>query len=235
MIRALFIFVSITFFSIAKQIETSQLIVVETPSWNSPMGVMKRFEKRGDRWVQIGKAHRVTIGRNGLAWGIGLHTVAKGAKPIKKEGDGRAPAGIFRLKHAFGYEPLQSSYPYKVYEEHHHCVDDSNSRYYNSIVDNTKVKKDYRSFEHMKFPKNYYRYGVVVDHNRFGSGRSTPFGGSCIFIHIKHIPTAGCTALKSEEAMKEVILWLDKAKHPLMVQAPKGVIKNLLKEVGFDE
>ena len=233
--RAVIIFFSMIIFSFAKQIDTSQLIVVETPHWNSSEGVMKRFEKRGGKWVQIGKAHRVTIGRNGLAWGIGLHSIPKGAAKIKKEGDGRAPAGVFRLMHAFGYESLQTGYPYKVYEAHHHCVDDSHSRYYNSIVDSTKIKRDYRSFEYMKFPKNYYKYGVVVDHNRFGSGRSTPEAGSCIFIHIKHIPTAGCTALKSEKAMRELILWLDASKHPVLVQAPKGVIKNLLKEVGFHE
>ena len=78
----------------------------------------------------------------------------------------------------------------------------------------------------MKFPKNYYKYGLVVDHNP----KAIPGAGSCIFMHIKkpnHIPTVGCTAM-SETVMKSVLKWLDPSKHPLLIQAPKSEMKKLL-------
>ena len=38
----------------------------------------------------------VSVGRNGAAWGLGLHA-AQPQGPQKQEGDGRAPAGVFTL------------------------------------------------------------------------------------------------------------------------------------------
>jgi zinc D-Ala-D-Ala dipeptidase len=56
----------------------------------------------------------MVVGRNGLAWGIGVvptddAQVRSESAPVKREGDGRAPAGIFALSTAFGYasEPLR--------------------------------------------------------------------------------------------------------------------------------
>ena len=91
---------------------TKQLIVVTTKNWSTPNGLLQRFEKEEKDWQKVGKAINIKLGRNGLGWGIGLHTTPKGAKYIKKEGDGKAPAGIFTLKQAFGYQPFVVAYPY---------------------------------------------------------------------------------------------------------------------------
>ena len=205
---------------------TKQLIVVKTANWSTPNATLQRFEKRSDRWRQVGKTMQVITGKNGLGWGIGLHSTPKGAKYIKREGDGKAPAGIFRLKNGFGYQPYAIKFPYSVYRSTDHCVDDSNSKWYNRIVDSTKVKVDYHSHENMRFAKNYYKYGIVVDHNP----HQKPKAGSCIFMHIKKpnkIPTVGCTAMSQKE-IKEILKWLDPAKHPLLIQAPASEIRRLL-------
>ncbi len=205
---------------------TAQLLVVTTKDWQSPDATLQRFEKVGKAWKQKGKTLQVITGKNGLGWGRGLHHIPSQAKYIKKEGDGKAPAGIFRLQNGFGYQPFSISYPYAVYKETDHCVDDGKSKWYNQIIDSTKVKKDYNSYERMKFPKNYYKYGLVVDHNP----KAIPGAGSCIFMHIKkpnHIPTVGCTAM-SESEMKSVLKWLDPGKHPLLIQAPVSEMKKLL-------
>jgi D-alanyl-D-alanine dipeptidase len=207
--------------------DTKQLIVVTTQGWNDNSGVLQRYERAEGKWHKVGKSVAVKLGRNGLGWGRGLHTIPKGATYIKKEGDGRAPAGIFSLKQAFGYAPFDVSYPYRVYKETDHCVDDVHSKLYNKIVDSTKVKVDYRSKEHMKFPKNYYKYGIVVNHNHIDEAGAIPGAGSCIFIHIKDVPTAGCTVMP-EAKMKEIIRWLDEKKHPLLVQGPRRAVKTLL-------
>jgi D-alanyl-D-alanine dipeptidase len=81
--------------------------------------------------------------------------------------------------------------------------------------------------EHMKFPKNYYKYGIVVNHNHIDEPGAVAGAGSCIFLHIKKIPTAGCTVM-NEAQIKEIIHWLDADKHPLLVQGTKEVVEKLL-------
>jgi len=210
--------------------DTKQLIVVTTKNWSVPVGMLQRYEKEDNAWHKVGKAISVKLGRNGLGWGRGLHSIPKDAKYIKKEGNGKAPAGIFTLKQAFGYQPFVVEYPYEVYRATDHCVDDVNSKFYNKIVDSTKVKTDYKSFEHMKFPKDYYKYGIVVNHNHIDEAGAIPGAGSCIFIHIKKIPTAGCTVMKEEE-IKEIIKWLDADKEPLLVQGTEEVVDALMKKI----
>jgi len=209
---------------------TKQLIVVSTKNWATPNGTLQRYEKKNNTWHTVGKAIHIKLGRNGLGWGRGLHTIPKGAKIIKKEGDGKAPAGIFTLKQAFGYNPFVVDYPYEVYKTTDHCVDDVNSKLYNKIVDSTKVKRDYKSKEHMKFPKDYYKYGIVVNHNHIDEAGAVKGAGSCIFMHIKKVPTAGCTVMNEKE-MKEIIKWLNADKDPLLVQGTESVVKGLWKKI----
>ncbi|WP_295419101.1 L,D-transpeptidase family protein [Sulfurovum sp.] len=210
--------------------DTKQLLVVSTKDWSTPQGILQRYEKEDGSWHKVGEPIRIKLGRNGLGWGRGLHTIPKDAKYIKKEGDGKAPAGIFTLKQAFGYQPFVVEYPYQVYRTTDHCVDDVNSKFYNKIVDSTKIKADYKSFEHMKFPKDYYKYGIVVNHNHIDEAGAVKGAGSCIFIHIKKIPTAGCTVM-SEDEIKQIIKWLDAGKEPLLVQGTVGVVDGLLKKI----
>jgi len=210
--------------------DTKQLLVVTTKNWSTSNGTLQRFEKEGSSWQKVGKAISIKLGRNGLGWGIGLHTTPKNAKTIKKEGDGKAPAGLFSLKQAFGYAPFKVDYPYEVYTETDHCVDDINSKHYNKIVDSRKVNIDYKSKEHMKFPKDYYKYGIVVNHNHIDEEGAKKGAGSCIFIHIKKVPTAGCTVMNENE-MKEIIRWLDPKGEPLLVQGTEKVVGELWKSL----
>jgi L,D-peptidoglycan transpeptidase YkuD (ErfK/YbiS/YcfS/YnhG family) len=210
--------------------DTKQLLVVTTNNWSTSSGSLQRYERDNKSWVQVGKAIDIKLGRNGLGWGLGLHEVPKDAKIMKKEGDGKAPAGIFSLKQAFGYAPFKIDYPYEVYKETDHCVDDINSKFYNKIVDSTKIERDYKSHERMKFPKDYYKYGIVVDHNGITEGAKSKRGaGSCIFIHIKNVPTAGCTVMNESE-IQEVLRWLDPTAEPLLIQGTKKDIHRLIKQ-----
>ena len=209
---------------------TKQLIVVTTENWSTSEGILQRYEKINTQWKKVEKVIEIKLGRNGLGWGIGLHDTPKDAQFIKKEGDGKAPAGIFTLKQAFGYESFSVTYPYEVYKETDHCVDDVNSKLYNKIVDSRNTTIDYTSKEHMKFPKDYYKYGIVVNHNHIDEVGAKKGAGSCIFIHIKKIPTAGCTVMNESE-MKEIIEWLDFKSNPLLIQGTKDIIHDLMNEV----
>lgn len=207
--------------------KSKQVIVVTTAKWSANHGVLQRYEKRSGKWKAVGKQLAVKVGKNGLAWGRGLHKIPKGTKRIKREGDGRAPAGIFRLSYAFGDKSFDISYPYRRMSSKHHCVDDSRSKYYNRVIDSSKSKKDYKSFERMKFASGLYSYGLFVDHNP----KQISKAGSCIFLHIKKVsgkPTVGCTAMSKPE-IKALLRWLDPKKKPLLVQSPRSEMEKLFR------
>ncbi|CAA6816595.1 MAG: Unknown protein [uncultured Sulfurovum sp.] len=201
--------------------ETSQLIVVTTDNWSTPEGILERYEKNATQWQKIGEPIQIVLGRNGLGWGKGLHTTPTNAPYIKKEGDGKAPAGLFSLGNGFGYSSTDFSmhFPYATYQTTDHCVDDSHSQWYNQIIDATITNKDYKSFEHMKLTNKLYKYGITVNHNPEKIAQA----GSCIFIHIKNkkgTGTAGCTAMTENEIIS-ILKWLEEAKKPLLLQLPK--------------
>jgi len=199
--------------------ESSQLLVVTTQDWHAKNGTLQRYEKNNKKWEKVGQPMSIILGRNGLGWGLGLHHTPSNAQYIKKEGDGKAPAGLFALGHGFGYAPYPIEFPYTVYKRTNHCVDDSNSKWYNQIVDSNKMQKDYKSFEHMKLNNDQYKYGITVEHN----SNQTAYAGSCIFMHIRSGDgkgTAGCTAM-NERGIMTILKWLKKEKKPLLLQLPK--------------
>jgi D-alanyl-D-alanine dipeptidase len=206
--------------------ESAQLLVVTSATWKSDHGRLQRFRRDGKGWKRVGKSVAVKLGRNGMGWGRGLHGFRHGNGPVKREGDGRAPAGIFSLPFFFGEGPDRFRYPYRRMGENSRCVDDPRSRFYNRIVERGEATMDWRSAERMKFPAGLYRYGIFVAHNP----RNVPGAGSCIFMHIKRRDgraTAGCTALEEKELL-EIMHWLDPGARPLLIQAPRSVIGKLL-------
>lgn len=201
-----------------------QIVVVTTRGWDDVPGVLRRFERKGTRgaWARVGGDVPVAVGRNGLGWGAGLvETGGAAAGPRKKEGDGKAPAGLFALGSAFGFAPSGEAawlrLPYTPLTPSVECVDDVGSSRYNLIVDRTLTGDvDWNSSERMRSVEGY-RWGLVVKHNAQPpvAGR-----GSCIFLHVWAGPgkgTAGCTAME-EESLKALLRWLDPKKGPLLVQ-----------------
>ena len=167
----------------------------------------------------------VNLGRNGLGWGLGIVDVAHDKnEPVKKEGDGKAPAGVFPLTKVFGYatKPKNLKMPYIKATADLMCIDDEASPNYNRLVYNDKKAK---SFEKMRREDGLYRLGVVVGHNQKGiRGR-----GSCIFLHLQRFngaPTAGCTSM-SKKDLQKVIGWLDADKKPLLIQLPKKYLLSI--------
>src|SRR5712671_5663717 len=90
--------------------DVQQLVVVTTPAWDSISGTMRRFTRVRPTlaWRADGAPVRVVVGRTGLAWGA--DTLGRGSRdPRKREGDGRAPAGMFPLETAFGFAPATAA------------------------------------------------------------------------------------------------------------------------------
>jgi len=206
--------------------ETQQLLVIVSKDWKTKYASLQRYEKDAKVWKAVGNEIEIIIGRNGMGWGLGEHTVPKDASIIKREGDGKAPAGLFRLGHGFGYNDLAIEFPYATYSNRSfHCVDDSTSKYYNQIVDVRKISRDYNSHEFMRLKNDFYKYGITVEHNPNNIAQR----GSCIFIHLKKpndLASSGCSMMREDE-IKVLLKWLDKSKDPMLLQLPINEVANV--------
>lgn len=205
-----------------------QLVLVTTPAWDSTSGTLRRYERDqpAGQWRTVGATIPIVVGQTGLAWDDASGVAAAG-EPVKREGDGKSPAGAFALDTAFGFAAQPSvpwvRLPYLQLLPTTECVDDSRSAHYNTIVDRTRVRTvDWTSSERMR-AIDQYTFGVHVAYNAAPprAGR-----GSCIFLHVWAGPssvTAGCTAMESN-ALQEVMRWLAPARRPMLVQLTSGAL-----------
>lgn len=205
--------------------ESQQLVVVTTDGWESTTGRLQTFTRGDDdKWRPAELRSEVVLGRSGLAWGIGLHPLQPGQQ--KLEGDGKAPAGMFRLSGSFGAEAsAPGAMPYLPMRKNHYCIDIPSSPLYNQIVDVSKYPKAMTkgTTEPMRRdlaakPDDSYRRGLFIDHNP----RNQPGAGSCIFMH-QIVPektaTAGCTALPDAD-LTAIFAWLKPELQPVYLLLP---------------
>ena len=196
-----------------------QLLHVETSSISATHGTMNMYERKNEhkQWTLV-YSFRVMVGRTGKARDPQNVLQLPDNMPVKHEGDGKSPAGIFQLGPVFSYHDLKKlQMPFEQVDTTDLCVDDENSAYYNTLIRSDSAKHDFNSFEYMKRRDSLYEYGVWVLYN---STPVIPGNGSCIFIHVwrdENSPTAGCTAMSRENILK-LIYRLDKKKNPLLVQ-----------------
>ena len=134
---------------------STQMVLVVTPAWDSTSGSLRRFERDTPQgaWRQAGGTVPIVVGRTGVAWDGNLG-LARAGEPVKREGDGRSPAGVFPLDTAFGFDIRQIvswvRLPYVQLRTTTECVDDPGSVHYNTIVDRDSVPRvDWASSEKM--------------------------------------------------------------------------------------
>lgn len=84
-------------------------------------------------------------------------------------------------------------------------VDDSKSKYYNQLVDISKVEKDWNSAEHLIDYPIQYEYLIEIKTNP----NNIPEQGSAIFLHFaNNKATEGCIAVDTE-IMRRIIENID--------------------------
>lgn len=212
--------------------ESLQAVVVTTPDWPTVKGTARLFERRNlrSKWTAVGDEFPIVVGRSGLGWAI--ESAPEAVKDFKKEGDGKAPAGMFPLTFAFGSapKPEKLGYPYTKLESSTECVDDAASTHYNKIVDRFKVGNfDWKSSEKMLAVGEEYALGVFVAYNSYPVRRGD---GSCIFLHVwkdAETPTSGCTAMERRN-VERIVSWLEPARNPYLVQLPAAEYKKFRKK-----
>jgi len=212
-----------------------QLVVVVTPTWESCKGTLYRFDysARFAGWYQNGQSCPIILGRHGMGWGRGLHQISSDTEPIKTEGDGRSPAGVFQLGSAFGFPPANNMrhlrLPYIRITNQLECVDDPESRYYTRLLERNQVDSiDWQSAENLSQASRAYYLGVVIEHNTVMTQKNA---GSCVFLHCWTAPddaTPGCTTLERKD-MEILVNWLNAAAEPVLVQLPLSVYRTYQK------
>lgn len=118
---------------------TSQCIVGIADNWNSSRATVYLFQKSWGKWKPVGKPISARLGRSGLTWGAGLHPVPAN-QTRKKEGDWKAPAGVFELGGVWGYATkIKCRLPYRQITDRDLWVEDSSHKLYNQhiILDHT--------------------------------------------------------------------------------------------------
>jgi L,D-peptidoglycan transpeptidase YkuD (ErfK/YbiS/YcfS/YnhG family) len=190
--------------------ESTQIVFVTTTKLVSSSASIYWVEMISGKWILVDGPLPANIAGGGFA-----------LPDEKREGDNKAPSGIFRLGTAFGYGlEGNTKMPYHQVSEDDFWVDDIESPFYNRMV---RGKPDARSFEIMKRDDDLYKYGVVIEYN------TSPIikgHGSAIFLHIwKGLkePTTGCVSL-SEESVRHLLSWLDPAKNPIIVMGTESTV-----------
>ncbi len=209
--------------------DCEQLIVAVASDWDDLHGELRRFERNGSgSWQPVGQAIPVLFGKNGLAWGRGVAGQDEPGRH-KKERDGRAPAGVFRLGKIYTYDealPAGADFPFHQVTKSDAWIDDVTSPDYNRFVtiEDPAHPPPWFAKEKMRHNDFAYRWLVEIRHN---SDPPVPNDGSAIFFHIRRgaaRPTAGCTTMR-EEDLVGLITWLRAERHPCYVLLPRQVYR----------
>ena len=191
-----------------------QIILVSSATPQAVPVVIHTFEKNAGQWHTVFPAMSASGAKNGFA-------------PFdeKKEGDGRAPSGIFDITTTFGYHPsIRTQMPYKHVTAGDFWIDDVASDQYNQWVRLAKGTPSV-SHERMKRTDHLYEYGIIIEYNVNPTVRGK---GSAIFIHLERAPgapTIGCIATSAHN-MLDLLAWLDPEKDPIIIMGTEHVLRS---------
>lgn len=211
--------------------DSSQCVVGVADSWNSSHVTLRYYEKNGGAWRQTGSEWTGRLGKSGLVWGLGLHPVPAGAT-VKKEGDLRSPAGVFRLGGAWGYDRSIQKHPKLFYRQvtaRDLWVEDAASPHYNRhLVLDKDPATAWEKKQQMRQGDYPHSLKLFIAHNAYPD--IVPNAGSSIFFHIWRgegsRASAGCTTMK-EDQLRRMIARFDPGRRPLYVLLPKAEYERL--------
>lgn len=201
--------------------DSRQLVLAEVPGPDDSRATVTRWERVDGAWVAVGEPVPARIGAHGVAWGRGLHPPQPGLQKV--EGDGRAPAGVFELRDAFGDAPAAAPgvrWPYHPVGPRDLFVEDPARPEYNAWVhvDGDRPLEPWEREAVMKQGDPAHALKVLVAHN--APPDVVPSAGSAIFLHVWRregaAATAGCTAVARAD-LDALVGWLEPAAHPVFV------------------
>lgn len=210
-----------------------QAILCLAPDWQSSEGTFSLWTRTpGATWHRETPDIPTRMGDKGLAWGRGIHP----EPPLelqKKEGDWKAPAGVFEIGAAFGYPetfPVQKGQPYIQVKTGELWVADTTSPYYNQHISlgGRAPETDWEKHEQMRLGDPCHSLKLFIAHN--APPNVHPGAGSAIFFHIWRekgtLPSSGCIVAE-RPAIEHLVSWVDPAKHPLCIILPQPEYQKL--------
>lgn len=218
----------------------NQLLLVLIDDWGYDQGKLWRFEKSGNNnpWQLIDGEVKVKIGKKGLAWGRGLHPHKNFSGPIKNEADDHSPAGIFAIGPVLGFKEKSEintlQMPYIHITSSIIAVDDSNSPFYNQIIDTNYISPNWGSSMQLK-EHSFLQWGAVIE---FNSHPARPREGSCIFLCLDNDEfneqrmTSSCL---QEKDLLNILYWLNQSAKPIIVQLTVQDYQKFKNEWGLPE
>jgi L,D-peptidoglycan transpeptidase YkuD (ErfK/YbiS/YcfS/YnhG family) len=212
---------------------STQCIVGIADDWNSSHATLQFHQKTNGTWKPLGPSIPARLGKSGLAWGIGLHPVPSGAT-LKKEGDWRAPAGVFSLGGAWGFATeikRNPKLPYRKVTPRDLWVEDPQHTAYNHhLILPHDPQSSWEKKQQMKQTDPAHALKLFIDHN--APPNVSPGMGSSIFFHIWRSdgtkPTAGCTTMAKPQ-LETLIARIDPSQNPIYVLLPKAEYDRLRK------
>ncbi|MBQ3526784.1 MAG: hypothetical protein IJA63_10980 [Akkermansia sp.] len=208
----------------------SQAVIGIAEGWNSSHVTLSVVEKNASgQWVRVLGPFKGRLGRNGLVWGLGIHA-NPGRATVKREGDGRSPAGVFAIGGLWvtnkNYVKHHRSIPYVKVGPNDLWVSDVNyPKLYNRHIRlDHPARTEWELREQMRQTDYAHSIKLLICHNT-AERRGGPVvgAGSSIFFHIWRknggSPTAGCTAM-AEANLRAIIARLQPSRHPVYILLP---------------
>lgn len=213
----------------------TQAVIGVADDWNSSHVTLSVVEKDAQgRWVRVLGPYKGRLGRSGLVWGLGLHRNYRRAT-IKQEGDGRSPAGIFRIGGLWVTNKKtvkrDSRIPYvKVGPADLWVSDPAYPHLYNRHVRlNHPARSAWEKKEQMRQTDYAHSIKLLICHN---TDNPRVNAGSSIFFHIWRrdgaAATAGCTAM-NETNLRTIIARLNPSRNPVYILLPRAEYARLRK------
>ncbi len=194
--------------------DATQAMVVTADSADAPRATLVAFAYASGGWSKVMGPFPAVLGKNGIS----LH---------KREGDGKSPAGMFRIGRAFGShaKPQGITLPYTRTTRYDYWIDAVDSPDYNRWETYFgDADRHWTSFERLRIPA--YEYAAVIRYNMDPVRKGQ---GSAIFFHIWPGPdghTAGCTAISKPNVLR-VLKWLNPARRPVIIQGTREQLTQL--------
>jgi len=207
--------------------ESSRALLVAIPDdWNSVRSWLQLYRRTSasSPWLPSGEAIPVHLGRRGLAWGRGLHSVQPGMQ--KREGDGKSPAGLFLLGNIlYGYAdrcPVPG-WRYRQVTDRDLWIEDPTSSLYNRhlILSTHEPFPPNQHYHLMRQTDPAHALKLFIRHN--APPDVQPGAGSAIFFHLcrsQDSVTTGCTSME-EASFRNLLSSFRPAEDPVYVLLPR--------------
>jgi hypothetical protein len=194
----------------------TQLMLVSPREMSARAGSLVRFERASANapWKRAGQLP-VVLGWNGIRWAWSGSQALRGRGPVKTEGDGATPAGIFPVGAPFGFKAASLPGYVRLTAGRQFCVSEPQAPTYNTIV----ARRPAGLAGEDMGAAGLYRRGLFIEYPTNGLAR----GGSCLFIHVWRSPSArtdGCVAT-AEEGVAALQSWVRPKEALIAILPPK--------------